>query len=159
LIVEIFHASKYGNGAKVAEELQRVLATKGVQADVHHIDEARPREMPPADLYVFGSPTRLGKPIGNMRRFLKKVTLPKGTRYAVFATHPLAKPDKKGKMPTEEKVARYRRTIAIIDESLQGKGLIKVAEVKIFLNDLNGPLQEGWQGRVGTFAESILGSS
>jgi menaquinone-dependent protoporphyrinogen IX oxidase len=33
--IEYFHASKYGNGAKVAEEFQRQMAAKGVTVNVH----------------------------------------------------------------------------------------------------------------------------
>ena len=70
--IEYFHASKYGNGAKVAEEFKNQMAAKGVTVNVHHIRDAKPKEIPPADLYVFSSPGRFGKPIGDMRKFLKK---------------------------------------------------------------------------------------
>ena len=159
--LEIFHASKFGNGAMIAEELRRVLEGKGHQVSVHHIDEAKPKELPAADLYVLGSPTRFGGPIGSMRRFAKKVSLPAGTRYAVFATHGDAVPDKKtGKMPTEEEFCRMRKTIPIIDEILKEKELVKVAD-KIFLvsaEEMKGHLKEGWQGSVDEFATAILNS-
>ncbi len=159
--IEIFHASKFGNGARVAEELKRVMESKGHQASVHHIKDSRPKEMPPAELYVFGSPTRFGKPLGSMRRFIKKVNLPTGTRYAVFATHGDAVPNKKtGKMPTEEELAKWRKTIPVLDEVLKGKGMVKVAD-KIFLvngETLKGPLKEGWQAKVEEFAAAILSS-
>ncbi len=73
--IELYHASKFGNGANVAEELRRVMETKGHQMSVHHIDESKPKTLPPADLYIFGSPTRFGGPRGSMRRFVKKVSL------------------------------------------------------------------------------------
>ncbi len=130
----------------MAEELQKVMAARGHQMDVHHIKESRPKELPQADLYVFGSPTRFGKPIGGMRRFVKKVRLPAGTRYAVFATHGAAVPDKKtGKIPTEEELVKWRRTIPVLDELLKGKGLVKVADKVFFVSGetLKGPLKEG----------------
>jgi hypothetical protein len=37
--------------------------------------EVSPADLPPADRYRFSSPGRIGKPIGSMRRFLKKVGL------------------------------------------------------------------------------------
>lgn len=160
MIVEIHHASKYGNGAKVAEELRRILAAKGHQVNVHHIDEARPKELPHADLYVFGSPTRFGRPIGGMRRFLKKAVLPSGTRYAIFATHGDVLPNKKtGKMPSDDEIARMRKTLPEMDEVLQKKGCTKVAE-KMFLvsgDELKGHLLEGWQAKAEEFAAAILG--
>ena len=82
--IEYLHASKYGNGTMVAEEFSKQMAAKGVTVEVHHIRDAKPKELPPADLYLFSSPGRFGKPIGGMRRFLKKLELPAGTRYAIL---------------------------------------------------------------------------
>ena len=122
--IEYLHASKYGNGAMVAAEFRKQMAAKGVSVEVHHIREVRPTELSPADLYVFSSPGRMGKPIGGMRRFLKKVRLPAGTKYAVLTTEAAPKPDKKtGRMPTEEELAKWQRVRPIMNEILQGKGL------------------------------------
>jgi menaquinone-dependent protoporphyrinogen IX oxidase len=155
--IEVFHASKFGNGAMVAEELRRVMASKGAEVGVHHIRDIDPRKLPPADLYVFGSPARMGRPIGNMRRFVKKVALPKGTGYGIFATHPKPQPNKKtGQMPTEEEIAKYRRTIPYVDEVLQRKGLIKVADTQVFLDGLKGPLSPGWEVGVVNFADKLM---
>ncbi len=160
--IELYHASKFGNGAKVAEELRRVMEESGHLLSVHHIDQADPRSIPPAELYIFGSPTRFGGPIGSMRRFMKKVSLPSGTKYAVFATHGDAVVDKKtGRMPTEEELNRFRRTIPSLDEILGEKGFVKVAD-KVFLvsaDTMKGSLKEGWQGSVKEFVAAILSSS
>lgn len=154
--VEYFHASKYGNGAMVAEEFKKQMAAKGVTVNVHHIRDARPKEMPPADLYLFSSPGRMGKPIGGMRRFLKKAKLPSGTKYAILTTEGAPQPDKKtGRMPTEEEQAKWQRIIPIMNEILQEKGLVKVAEGKILVTGLKGPLEEGWQKKVEAFVSQI----
>jgi flavodoxin len=154
--IEYFHASKYGNGAMVAEEFKKQMAAKGVNVNVHHIRDARPKEMPPADLYLFSSPGRMGKPIGGMRRFLKKAKLPSGTKYAILTTEGAPQPDKKtGRMPTEEEQAKWQRIIPIMNEILQEKGLVKVAEGKILVTGLKGPLEEGWQKKVEAFASQI----
>ena len=135
--IEYLHASKFGNGAMVAAEFKKLMAAKGVSVEVHHIREVSPAELSPADLYVFSSPGRLGKPIGRMRRFLKKVRLPAGTKYAVLTTEAAPKPDKKtGRMPTEEELAKWQRVRPIMNEILQGKGLVKVAEDKVFVTGL-----------------------
>jgi menaquinone-dependent protoporphyrinogen IX oxidase len=154
--IEYVHASKFGNGAMVAEEFSRQMAARGVTVDVHHIRDARPGQLPPADLYLFSSPGRIGKPIGGMRRFLKKVGLPGGTKYAVLTTEAAPRPDKKtGKMPTEEELARYQRVRPIMNEILQGKGLVEVAEDKILVTGVKGPLEDGWQQKVAAFAARI----
>lgn len=154
--IEYFHASKFGNGAMVAEEFRKQMAARGVDVNVHHVREARPKEMPPADLYLFSSPGRMGKPIGRMRRFLKKTRVPSGTKYALLITEAAPQPDKKtGRIPTEEEMARWQRVIPIMNEILQKKGLVKVAEGKIRVTGLKGPLEEGWQKKVEAFASGI----
>jgi menaquinone-dependent protoporphyrinogen IX oxidase len=151
--IEYLHASKFGNGAMVAAEFARAMAARDVSVEVHHIREVRPTELSAADLYVFSSPGRIGKPIGGMRRFLAKVTLPAGTDYAVLTTEAAPKPDRKtGRVPTEEELARWQRVRPIMNEILQGKGLVKVAEDKILVTGIKGPLQEGWQAKVAAFA-------
>jgi menaquinone-dependent protoporphyrinogen IX oxidase len=154
--IEYLHASKYGNGAMVAEEFDKQLAAKGVTVNVHHIREARPDRLPTADLYLFSSPGRMGKPIGGMRRFLRKLRLPAGTKYAILTTEMAPQPDKKtGRTPTEEELAKWQRVRPIMNEILQGAGLVKVAEDKVHVTGLKGPLEEGWQKKVEAFAAQI----
>jgi len=143
--IEYFHASKYGNGAMVAEEFKRQMAARGVTVNVHHIRDVRPKEMPPADLYLFSSPGRCGKPRWAMSRFLKKVSLPSGTKYAILTTE----------MPTPEDRAKWQRVIPTMNEILQAKSLIKVAEGKVIVTGLKGPLEEAWQTKVQAFASQI----
>jgi menaquinone-dependent protoporphyrinogen IX oxidase len=154
--IEYLHASKYGNGAMVAEEFTKQMAAKGVTVNVQHIRAARPDRLPPANLYLFSSPGRMGKPIGGMRRFLKKLRLPAGTRYAILTTEMAPQPDKKtGQIPTEVEQARWQRVRPIMNEILQAAGLVKVAEDKVLVTGLKGPLEEGWQQKVEAFAARI----
>ena len=155
--IEYYHASKYGNGAMVAEEFKKLMAAKGVTVNVHHIRDVRPKELLSADLYVFSSPGRIGKPIGGMRRFLSKVQLPSGAKYAIITTQGAPVPNKKtGKMPMEEEMNKWQRVIPIMNELLQAKGLKKVIEEKVFVTSIKGPLEEGWQKKVEAFADHIL---
>lgn len=154
--IEYFHASKYGNGAMVAETFRQHMAENGIDVHVRHIRDARPKEMPPADLYLFSSPGRMGKPIGRMRRFLKRVMLPAGTKYAVLTTEAAPQPNKKtGQMPTEEELAKWHRIIPIMNEILEGKGLVRIAEDKIQVTGIKGPLEAGWEEKVRAFASKI----
>jgi menaquinone-dependent protoporphyrinogen IX oxidase len=154
--IEYAHASKYGNGAAVAEEFKERMATRGVTVDVHHMGDLDPKELPTADLYVFSSPGRMGKPIRGMRRFLKDVRLPEGTRYALLTTEMAPQPDKKtGRMPTEEEICRFQKVRPIMHELLQAKGLVEVAEDKVYVTQIKGPLQEGWQRKVEAFADQL----
>jgi hypothetical protein len=116
----------------------------------------RPKELPPADLYLFSSPGRMGRPIGGMRRFLRKVDLAPGTRYALLTTEAAPQPDKKtGRMPTEEEQDRWQRVRPLMNEALQAKGLTEVAEDRVLVTGLKGPLEEGWQHKVEEFVSRI----
>jgi hypothetical protein len=92
-----------------------------------------------------------------MRRFLKKVRLSAGTRYAILTTEGAPQPDKKtGRMPTEEEIARWQRVRPIMNEILQGAGLVGVAEDKVYVTGLKGPLEDGWEQKVAAFAGRVL---
>ena len=154
--IEYYHASKFGNGELVAAEFKKLMEAKGVTVNVHHIRDVRPKELTPADLYVFSSPGRMGKPIGGVRRFLKKVELPAGTKYAILTTEGAPVPDKKtGKIPTEEEQARWQRIIPIMNEMLGSKGLKKITEGKVLVTGMKGPLEDGWQKKVEAFVAQI----
>lgn len=154
--IEYLHASKFGNGATVAAEFQKLMAASGVRVDVHHIRDVKPDKLSPADLYVFSSPGRMGRPIGRMRRFLKKVALPAGTKYALLTTEMAPQPDKKtGRVPTDEELAKWQRVIPIMHALLQAKGLVSVAEGKVHVTGLKGPLEDGWQQKVEAFASRL----
>ena len=135
--IEYLHASKFGNGGMIATCFKEHMTVKGVAVDVHHIREVDPMDLSPADLYVFSSPGRFGKPIRAMRRFPTKVKLPAGTRYAILTTEAMPNPDKKtGRLPTEKELAKYQRVRPIMNEILQGKGLVNVAENTIHVSRL-----------------------
>jgi len=155
--IAYYHASKFGNGALAAEEFKKIMAARGVTVSVQHIRDANPSDLPTADLYVFSSPGRFGKPKGNARRFLGKVSLEPGTRYAILTTQAAPKPDPKtGKMPTQQEQDRWERVIPIMNELLETKGLVKVAETAVLVTGLKGPLEEGWQNKVAAFASQIM---
>ncbi len=154
--IAYFHASEFGNGARVADEFKRIMATRNTTVEVLHIREARADTMPRADLYVFSSPGRYGKPIKTARKFLSAVRLPPGTKYALLTTEMRPKPDRKtGLMPTEEEMAKWQRVRPTMNEILQALGLVKVAEQRIFVMDIRGPLEDGWEKKVEAFADQL----
>jgi menaquinone-dependent protoporphyrinogen IX oxidase len=155
--IEYLHASKFGNGASVAEQFKKQMAERGVDVEIHHIREVTPSQVPPADLYLFSSPGRFGKPIRAMRRFLQALTLPPGTEYALLTTEAAPKLNKKtGKIPTEEELVEVgQRVRPMMKEILQGKGLYEVAEEKVYVTKLKGPLEDGWQKKVENFAARL----
>jgi len=154
--IEYLHASKYGNGAMVAEEFSKQMTALGVTVDIHHIKAVSAKALPPADLYLFSSPARMGKPIRGMRRFLKKVALPAGTKYAILTTEIAPHPDQRtGQTLSDEDMATWQRVRPIMKEILQGKGLTEVAEDKVRVTGVKGPLEDGWQQKVAAFVARI----
>ncbi len=154
MIIEYYHASKFGNGVQVADEFTRIMDAKGIMVNVHHVKKSKPKEIPHADLYVFSSPGRFGKPIGDMRGFLKKAQFAPGARYAILTTEMAPQPDKKtGKVSTEEEACQ--KVLPILREILQTKGLQEVAAGRVYVQGIKGPLEDDWQKKVETFAMSI----
>lgn len=151
--IEYLHASKFGNGVHVAEEFQRQAATRGATTTIHHVRDVDPRRLAEADLYVFSSPGRMGRPIGGMRRFLRRLRLPAGTPYALLTTEAAPSPD-----PTsgEDQENRYQRVRPIMHELLQAAGLVPVAEGVVHVTALKGPLEPDWEPKVKQFVEDAL---
>jgi hypothetical protein len=157
VIIEYYHASRFGNGAKVADEFRSQSALLGAMVNVHHIRDANPKQLPQADLYVFSSPGQWGKPIKKVQRFLAELDLPAGTKCAVLTTEIAPRPDKvTGALPTEEEQAKWQRVRPIISELLQAAGLTKIAENRILVTGIRGPLEDGWEAKVQSFAEQVL---
>jgi hypothetical protein len=154
--IECFHHSMFGNGATVAAEFARLMTARGVTVSVNHMRDLKAKQPPAADLYVLSSPGRMGKPIRGARRFLIKVNLPAGTRCAVLTTEAAPQPNKRtGRVPTPEELAKWQRVRPIIDQILQEKGLVKVAEGCVQVTGLKGPLEAGWQQKVAEFAAAL----
>jgi menaquinone-dependent protoporphyrinogen IX oxidase len=154
--IAYYHASRYGNGAAVADEFVKAMTAKGIAVDVHHIRDADPKHLPVADAYVFSSPGRMGRPTGGARRFLRKVDLTRGAPYALLTTEMAPQPDKKtGRMPTQAEIERWQRVRPLMTELLDAKGLTKVAEDCVHVTGLKGPLEDGWTATVDAFADRV----
>jgi len=154
--IEYYHDSKYGNGVAVAEEFKQQISARGCSVSVHQVKDTKANKLPPADLYLFSSPARLGSPTWRVTRFLKKLNLPKGAKYAILTTEGAPVPDKKtGKMPTEEERGKWQRVIPKMNAILHGKGLSQVAEGKVYVTGMKGPLEEGWKKKVEAFVAGI----
>jgi hypothetical protein len=72
-----------------------------------------------------------------------------------LTTEAASHPDRAGHVPSEQQLARWTRVRPIMNEILQGKGLVEVAEGKIKVTDVKGPLEEGWRHKVEAFAARI----
>lgn len=156
--IEYVHASRYGNGATVADAFRRHADAAEATVHVHHVGDVDPAALPPADLYVFSSPGRFGRPIGSMRRFLRRTMLPPGTRCAIVTTE-IPPPDDGvpddpagGTGPSD-----HQRVRSTMEDLLRAAGLVTVAEATVFVTGKKGPLVDGWEATVARFAADVLG--
>ncbi len=140
--VFIAYESKYGNGKKCVDHLQSVMIKKGHETHSFSVRDIKPSELPEADLYVFSSPTHIGKPARKMRKFLKKLEVKqKGMKYALMATH----------------MDPNAKTLQKMEAIIQPKGMTKATDgLKIKVNGMKGPLEEGFEEKIDAFATQLL---
>ena len=72
-----------------------------------------------------------------------------------MTTEAAARPDRTGHVPTEEETAKWQHIRPVMNEILQDKGLVEVAEGTVRVTEIKGPPEEGWQHKVEAFAASI----
>ena len=150
------HASKFGNGTAVAAHVRDLLTARGATVHVHHIADISPQHPPEADLYVFSAPGRIGKPLGAMRRFLKRLALPAETPYAVLTTEMAPRPDREtGAVPSDEVAERTNRVLPLLITALDAKGFSRVAAGRVYVSGLTGPLEPAWREKAARFAEAL----
>lgn len=135
----ILYESKYGNGKKCVEYLKKLMEEKGNDVKSFSIRKIKPDSLPKADFYIFSSPTHIGSIPWKMKRFLKKLNLEQRAKYSLMATY----------------LGPKTKAIQKMDEILQRKGMLKVSDVKIRVNGMKGPLEDGYEEKLKKFAEKI----
>jgi multimeric flavodoxin WrbA len=138
----IAYESKYGNGKKCVEYLHKIINEKGHNSEVFSIRDIRPDSIPEADLYVFSSPTHIGQPARKMKKFLKKIVIQQdGVKYALMATH----------------LDPEASTLDKMDVFIEPKNMIKITNgLKIKVKGMKGPLEDGFEEKIETFATVLL---
>jgi flavorubredoxin len=138
----IAYESKYGNGKKCVDYLQEAIAKKGHSVETSSIYEIKPNSLPNADLYIFSSPTHIGRPPRKMKKFLNNLEISQEeAKYTTMATHM----DPKAK------------TLQIMENLLQPKGMTKISDgIRIKVTGLKGPLEEGYEKKLDEFANKII---
>ncbi len=140
--VNIIFESQFGNGKKIVGQLSELLKEKGQDVQVFSIYDISIESFPPADLYIFSSPTRKFMLPRIMGRFLKSfLPASAGSKYALMTTY--ADP----------------RTIALkkMDALLKSKDMQKKTEdFKVKVVGLKGPLEEGYEEDLKKFADALI---
>lgn len=140
MTISIIYHTRFGNNAEVAQSLSDTLESAGHGVSIHPITEARPSEIPASDLYIVGGPTQIGTIPLKLDRFLKRLKIPKGSRYAVYSTHAEANSAAPGK----------------ISAIMEAHGAQAAAgPLLLSVKGLKGPLEEEWELKVGRWSEDL----
>lgn len=137
----ILYHSRYGNGRKCVEHLATTLQDLGHQTQELSMVDVAPKHVPEADLYIFSSPTRFGRPPGTVSRFLKRMSVGRaGLRYTLVATY----------------LDPKTRALEIMERILTRKEMVKMIEgLKLRVEAFKGPLEDGHKTKIETFAYEI----
>lgn len=139
--VYIAYESKFGNGKKCVDYLQEAIAKKGHSVESSSIREIKSKSLPAADLYIFSSPTHMGRPPRKMKKFLNKLESPQEAKYTTMVTH----------------MGPNAKTPQLINDLLQPKGMTKVSDgLKIRVTDMRGPLEDGYEKKLDAFVNEIF---
>jgi flavodoxin len=144
--VLVVYWSKSGNTKAVAEAISRgIISAKKVEAVVKDVRVTEPKEVLDYDALVIGSANHLGRPVGDIKGFLKrleKLDL-KGKSGAVFDTHV------KGDLRAIQKMEKQIR------EKIPGLKLVAPGFGAQATGIMKGPLVEGELVKAEEFGKSI----
>jgi len=141
----IAYESKYGNGKACMEYLADILTKGGHEIDLFSVRDRGPASVPEADLYIFSAPTQIGNVAGKMKKFLKKMVIPKDdAKYALVTT--CMDPSK-------------TKSLGTMGGMLESKGVSRAADGLIIkVKGMKGPCGEGHEKQLEEFAKRIAGS-
>ena len=133
--------SRYGHGKKIVEYLAEKLKEKPADTQIFTTDEADPKSLPDADLYIFSAPTEAFNVQKNMKTFMKKLEGMEDKKYGIINTHGME-----------------RNLLGKMEKLLSKKKMVKVADVDFHMEkdvkNGNG-LKEGWQEKINEFAGKL----
>jgi flavodoxin len=140
--INIAYDSKYGNGKKCCEHLQNVLRARGNQTEIFNVRQTKPKQLPPADTYIFSSPTHIGGVPRKMKKFIKNLVPASGAKYTFIITY----------------MDQNANTNEKMDALLQPKGMGRLTDgIMIKVEGMKGPLEDGFEKKLDQFAAKILG--
>jgi len=132
----IVYSSRYGNGKKCVDFVNEKLRAKGHDVQVINAPEADPANLPPADMYIFSGATEAFNIAAGIRKYLKKLPVMEGQKYALISTHAMDRAialNKMEKLLSNKKKMKKVSTIdfRIGDGSSEGNGLPDGYEEKL----------------------------
>ena len=137
----IIYWSRFGNGKKIVDYLEKKLKDKKAEVEVLKTTNTDPTSLPKADVYVFSAPAEAFNLQRNMRSFMKNLKDMDGKKYGIINTHGMDR-NRLGKM----------------EKLLNKKNMEKLASVDFKVgkeaNTGNG-LLDGWEAKIDEFANKL----
>jgi flavodoxin len=137
--------SKWGNTRQIAEAIAKALEESGQEVNLTRIGDWDQDQS--IDFLVLGSPTRIGKAYGPVKRLAAKKMKEgwAGKRFATFSTGAQVYGEKESRQASE-----------YLDELLKEKGMIELAPpFKAGVKDMHGPLVEGELERAEEYGKEL----
>ena len=138
----LLYWSRYGNGKKIIAHLDKKLKDKKVETQVFQIDEADPKALPEADVYVFSAPAEAFSIVRTMKSFMKNLEGVDGKYYGIVNTHGMK-----------------RNWLGTMEKLLSKKQMVKVAAIDFRMDGdpkTGNALPSGWEKDMDSFAESLI---
>ena len=140
--IKIIYESPFGNGKRVIDELTRILKSKDQDVESFAVNETSPKEIPPADLYIFSSPTRKFTLPPDISNFIDNFIPPKNdVKYALMTTY------------MDPRTIALKKMTAKLDEKKMKKA---TKDFKVKVTGLKGPIKEDYLGRLLVFSEELI---
>ncbi len=134
--------SRYGHNKQIVNYLKDTLESKGHSSQVLNADEADPKSLPDADVYIFSAAAEAFRIQKNMRNFMKNIDGLQGKKCAIINTHAMKK----------------RNWLKSMDKMVSKKNMDKIAEIDFKIGegqDKGEGLSDDWQSHLISFIESL----
>jgi menaquinone-dependent protoporphyrinogen IX oxidase len=144
--VAIAYQSSYGHNRIIAEHLVRALQSRGHEALAYDVKKSSPADTEGADLFIFSSPTHIGRAPRRMRAFLKGlVENEAGKPYALVCT----------KLPAGADSSHDILTLESMQDILLGN-MVHLDSLSLDSLKIKGPLREGFEQKLDSFLDDVL---
>ena len=134
--------SRYGHNKQIVDHLKDKLESKGHSAQVLKTDDADPKSLPAADVYVFSAATEAFRIQKEMRNFMKNIDGLQGKKCAIVNTHAMKK----------------RNWLKSMDKMVSKKNMEKIAEIDFAIDEGQNKgegLSDNWQSQLDGFIETL----
>ena len=139
----IIYSSRYGNGKKCVDVVDKNLKKKGHGVSVFSTKDSNPEKIPPADVYIFSAASEKFSLASEMKKYLKKLPAMEGQKYALISTHAMDRAIGLNKMEKLLTTKKKMSKVSSVDFKVQGdinagKGLPEGYEdsLKKFVNEI-----------------------